>query len=164
MSPSPSSQSLPCSAWMACQRWITSSLAAASGRAAADDALDAPLRHKVDGPVAGRHHRLPPLHLVLGARHQSNFLQVVAPIRHIGRNVVVLAVMRKTAPVESLPDDFHLLLKQFPVGVLVHNGGAENFNLAGMVAPAHAEAHPPVGEPSRRWRSPRPVAPGSTSG
>ena len=120
---------------------------AAGGRAAADDALDAPASHEVDGPVAGRHHRLPPLDLVLGPGNQGDLFQVIAAVGHVGRNVVVLAVVGERALVERLPHHLNLLLEELTVGVLVHDGGAEDLNLAGVVAATHAEAHAAVGEP-----------------
>ena len=120
---------------------------APGGRAAADDALDAPASHEVDGPVAGGHHRLPPLDVVLGPGNQGDLLQVVAPVGHVGRNVVVLAVVSEAALVERLPHDLDLLLEELAVGVLVHDGRAEDLDLAGVVAASHAEAHAAVGEP-----------------
>ena len=48
----------------------------------------------------------------------------------------MLAVVREAALVERLPDDLDLLFEELAVGVLVHDGRAEDLHLAGVVAAA----------------------------
>ena len=122
---------------------------AAGDRAAAHDALDVVLGHEVHGPLAAGHHGLPALHgLVLGTRHQGQLLQRVAPVRHFRRNLVVLAVIGEGVLVERLHYDFDLFLEYLPVHLVVTVGAgyAEGIHLPRVVAPAHAEDDPPVGE------------------
>ena len=58
----------------------------------------------------------------------------------------MLALVGKGAVVEGLENYLYLLFKQFPVGVLVNNRGAKGLHLPAVVAAAHAENHPPVGQ------------------
>src|SRR5437899_7606502 len=82
-------------------------------RAAADDALDPVLGHEVERARAGAHHRLPALHRQrLRTRHQRDLPDLIAAVRHRGRNRVVLALVRERALVERLEDDLDLLLEQ----------------------------------------------------
>jgi hypothetical protein len=59
----------------------------------------------------------------------------------------VLALVRERPLVERLEDDFHLLLEQLAVGLLVEHGRPEGLDLSGVVAAPHAEDHAPVGQP-----------------
>ena len=52
----------------------------------------------------------------LRPRHQCQFLQRIAAIRHLGRQRVVLALVRERLVVEGLEDDIDLFLEQFAVG------------------------------------------------
>ena len=58
----------------------------------------------------------------------------------------MLALMRKTLAIERLENDLHLLLEQFPIGVLVEHRRAEGFHLARVIAAADAEDGAPFGE------------------
>ena len=120
---------------------------AAGRRAAANHALDAVPDHEVHGALAGADQGLVAFHRqVLGPGHQGNLLQVIAAIGHVRRDVVVLAVVGEGAFIEGLEDDLYLFLEQLPVGVPVQHGRVQGFDLAGVVAPAHAEDDPSVGE------------------
>ena len=110
-----------------------------------DHCLDAALGDVVQGASAGN--GLPDFHgPVDGTRHHSNFFEVVAAIGNGRGYGVVLALVAPGFLIERLEDDFHLFQEQFPVGVVVDDGGAEGFHLAGVVAAADAENHPPAGE------------------
>src|SRR5207245_2809331 len=104
-------------------------------RASADDAVDAVLGHEVQGARAGADYRLPALDgQCLRAWHQRDLLELVAPVGHLGREGVVLAVMRKGALVERFENDLDLLLEQLPVGVLIWQRRAEGLDLPRAVA------------------------------
>ena len=110
-----------------------------------DHPLDAVLRHVGDGPAAGD--RLPHLHrLVDGTRNQRHLGRLVAAELGGRGDGVVLAVMAERVLVERLHHDFHLLLEQLAVGVLVQQRSAHRLDLPRLVAPPHAEDHAPVGE------------------
>jgi hypothetical protein len=66
----------------------------------------------------------------LRSRHQRQFPQRVAAIRHFRRQRVVFAPMCKGLIVERVEDDIDLFLEQFAVGFLVQQRGAERLNLA----------------------------------
>jgi hypothetical protein len=53
------------------------------------------------------------------SRDESELFEGVAAIRHVGRQRVVLALMREALVVEGIEDDIDLLLKERSVGLLV---------------------------------------------
>ena len=123
---------------------------AALGRTAADDAANAVLRHEVERALRAALDRLPAFHRqARGPRHQRQFLQRVAAIRHFGRQRVVLALVAERLLVERLEDDVDLFLEQFAVGGLVEQRGAEAFDLARVVAAADTEHDAAVGKDIR---------------
>src|SRR5262245_40021315 len=67
-------------------------------------------------------------------------------IRHLGRQRVVLALIREALVVEGFEDDIDLLLKERPVGLLVAQWGAERFDLARVVAATDAKDDAAAGE------------------
>ena len=93
---SPSFQSLParCPA-----SWKAAIGPALHGRrAAADRTLDVVLDHEVEPARRGADHRLPAFDRQMDRpRHQREFLQRVAAIRHLGRQRVVLALVREAS-------------------------------------------------------------------
>ena len=92
----------------------------AFGRAAADHAADAVFRHELEGALRAALDRLPAFdRQPLGRRHQSDLLQRIAAIRHLGRDRVVLALVRKRFAFEGLEQDLDTLLKHLAIGVLV---------------------------------------------
>ena len=120
---------------------------AALGHASSNDALYAVLDHEVQRPLRAALDWLPALDGQLArAGHQGKLLQRVAAIGHFRRQGVVLALVRPGLFVERLEDDFHLLFKQLPVGVLVLQGRTEALDLAGVVAATHAEYDAPAGQ------------------
>ena len=120
---------------------------AALGHAAADDALDVVLDHEVQRALRAALDRLPALD---GQRsrawHQRQFLEGVAAVGHLWRKGVVLALVREGLLVERLEDDVHLLLEHLAVGDLVLEGRSEALDLAGVIAPAHAEGDSAAGQ------------------
>src|SRR5437667_12788463 len=100
------------------------------------------------GARAGADYRLPALDgQRLRAWHQRDLLELVAPVGHLGREGVVLALMRKGALVERFENDLDLLLEQLPVGVLIEQRRAEGLDLARVVAAPDAEDDPAPGQP-----------------
>ena len=71
---------------------------------------------------------------------------VVAAVGHLGRQRVVLALVREALLVERLEDDVDLLLEQLAVGLLVEQRRAEGLHLARVVAAADAEGDAPAGQ------------------
>src|SRR3984893_7604731 len=66
------------------------------GRAAADHAADAVLRHEVEGALRAALDRLPAFdRQPLRRRHQGNLFQRIAAIRHLRRDRVLLPPVRK---------------------------------------------------------------------
>ena len=119
---------------------------AEKGGAAADDALDAVPDHEVEAPGVRAHDRLPAFDgEARGARHQGEVLELVAAVGQLRRELVVLAAVREALVVESLEDDFDLLLEELPVLVLVHHEPAQGLDLAGCGSRA-----PPRRSPARR--------------
>ena len=119
----------------------------ALGRAAAHDALDAVRRHEVHRALGAALDGLPALHREAErARDQREVREVVAAVRHLGRQRVVLALVRERLLVEGLEDDLDLLLEELAVRGLVQERRAERLHLAGVVAAAHAERHAAAGE------------------
>src|SRR5204863_5100973 len=113
---------------------------AAFGRTAADQPLDAVLRHEVERPFAAALDRLPALDRpAQWPRHEGQLLQLIAAIRHLRRQGVVLALMREAGLVERLEYDLDLLFEDLAVGVLVDERPAEGFDLAGVIAAADSE-------------------------
>jgi hypothetical protein len=112
----------------------------ALGRAAADHALDAVLGHELQRARRAALDRLPALHRqVEGPRNQGELLQGVAAIGDLGRQRVVLALVREGVLVEGLEDDLGLLLVELAVGLLVAQRRAERLDLARVVAASDAE-------------------------
>ena len=79
-------------------------------------------------------------------RHQGYLLQLIAPIRHGGRDGVILALVGKGTLVEGFEDQLYLFLEQVPVGRLVQQGRAKGFHFPGVVAAAHAKDDPSLGQ------------------
>src|SRR5437867_9918043 len=105
-----------------------------------DDALDAVTRHEVEPPRAAAHDRLPGLdRQARGTRHQRDLLQLIAAIRNLRRNRVVLALVGERLLVERFQDDLHLLLEELAIGFRVQNRVAERLHLARVVAAPDAE-------------------------
>src|SRR5262249_55123882 len=120
----------------------------AGRRAPADDALDLVLDHEVHRALAGADDGLPAFDgQRLRPRHQRDLAELIAPVRHLGRDRVVLALMREGALVERLEDDLDLLLEQLPVGVLVDDRRAERLDLTAVVTAPDAEDDPAAGQP-----------------
>src|SRR5438132_6162977 len=111
---------------------------AALGRAAADDAAYAVLRHEIEGAVRAALDRLPAFdRQALRRRHQGDLLQRVAAIRHLRRDRVKLALVRERLALEGLEDDVDTLLEHLAVGVLVGQRRPEALDLAGVIAARH---------------------------
>ena len=107
--------------------------------------LDALPGDEVNGASAGN--RLPDIdRAVQRARNQSDVLQLIAPVRDIRRNLVILAVMAERLLVEGLEDNVDLLLEELPVGVLVKQRRPKCLYLAGLVAATDAEDEPATGQ------------------
>ena len=120
---------------------------AALGDAAANHSFDAVLGHKVEGAGRGALDGLPSFHgQAAGARHQGYLLELVAAVRHLGRDGVILALMGKGTLVERLENQLDLLLEQVAVGGLVKEGRAEGFDFPGVVTAADAKDDPAVGQ------------------
>ena len=115
--------------------------------ATADQPLDAVAHHEFDAAPAGADDRLPAFDRHVDRTwHQGQFLQLIAAIGDLGRQRVVLALMREGLVVEGLEEDLDLLLEQFAVGVLVDDRRAEGLDLAAVVAAADAEYGAPLGQ------------------
>ena len=113
------------------------------GRGSQNHSLDAVLGHEVQAALGAADHRLPHLdRQIEGARHQGDVLQLIAAVRHFGRQGVVLAAVGERLLVERLHDDLELLLEQLAVGICVKHWCAEAFHLAGVVAAPHPEDDP----------------------
>src|SRR5205823_6774269 len=113
------------------------------GGAAADDALDAVADHEIQRARFGADDRLPALDGAMDrARYEGQLLQLVAAVRHAGRQRVVLAAVREPLVVERLEDDLDLLLEQLAVGLLIQDRRAERLDLARVIAATQAEDDP----------------------
>ena len=120
---------------------------AASGCPAANHALNAVFDHEVHGPLAGADQGLVAFHRqVLGSGNKGNFFQVIAPVGHVRRDVVVLAVVGEGAFVEGLEHDLNLFLEELPVGILVYNRRIEGLYFTAVIATAHTKYHAAVGQ------------------
>src|SRR4029077_9691297 len=109
----------------------------ALGRAAAHHAVYAVLGHELERAHRTALDRLPALdRQVERSRDEGKLFEGIAAIRHLGRQRVVLALMREALAVEGLEDDLDLLLEQSSVGLLIAQWGAERFHLARVVAAA----------------------------
>ena len=118
---------------------------AAFGRAAADHAADAVFRHELEGALGAALDRLPAFdRQPLRRRHQGDLLERVAAIRHLGRDRVVLALVRERLALERLEQDLDALLEHLAVGILVDERRAEGLDLTGVVAAPDAEDDPPA--------------------
>ena len=143
----PSSVSRPCRASVCCQARATRSLAPPIAAPPPMMPFMPIFAMKSRPRSDGADDRLVAFDLAVHrARHQGNLLDLVAAIRHGGRDGVVRALVGERALVERLEDDLDLLLEQRAVGVLVLHRGAEHLDLAGVVAAPDAEDHPPFGE------------------
>ena len=92
---------------------------ASRDRAAADDGLDVVFGHEVHGPLAGADHGLPGLHRQgPGPRHQGQFLQGVAAVGDVGRQLVVFAFVGEGLLVEGFHYDLNLFLEQLRLASL----------------------------------------------
>src|SRR5262252_9386202 len=110
------------------------------GRATAYHALDTVLGHELERAHRTALDRLPALDRQLErSRDEGELFEGVAAVRHLGRQRVVLALIREALVVEGFEDDIDLLLKERPVGLLVAQWGAERFYLACMVAATDAK-------------------------
>ncbi len=99
--------------------------------------------HEVQPARLGADDGLPALHGQMHrARHQRQFAKLIAAIRNIRRQRVVLALVRKRLAVERLEDDLDLLLEELAVRLLVEDRRAERLDLARVVSAAEAEDHP----------------------
>src|SRR5207237_4616141 len=79
---------------------------AALCRAAADQALNAVLRHEIERPFAAALNRLPAFdRKPPRPRHQRQLLELGPAIRHLRRQGVGLALVREALAVEGLEDD-----------------------------------------------------------
>ena len=120
---------------------------AALGRAAAHHALDAVLGHELERARRAALDRLPALdRQVERPRDEGQLLERIAAVGHLGRQGVVLALVREALLVERLEDDVDLLLEQLAVCVLVDERRAEGLDFAGVIAAAHAEYDAPAGQ------------------
>jgi hypothetical protein len=80
------------------------------------------LTMKIELARAGADCRLPALdRQVDRAWNQREFLQRIAAIGNLGRQHVMLALMRKTLVIERLENNLHLLFEQLAIGVLVEH-------------------------------------------
>src|SRR5712691_7808914 len=117
------------------------------GRATAYHALDTVLGHELERAHRAALDRLPAFDRQLErSRDDGELFKGVAAIRHVGRQRVVLALMREALVVEGIEDDIDLLLKERPVGLLVAQWGAERFHLARVVAATDAKDDAAAGE------------------
>src|SRR4029077_7959796 len=114
-------------------------------------ALDAVLGHEVERALTRAAHWLPPLDGErLRTREQRQLADLVAPVGHLGRDRVVLALVREGALVERLEDDVDLLLEELAIGVLVDDRRPEGFALAAVIAAPDAEDDAAIGQPVHR--------------
>src|ERR1700730_13130441 len=91
---------------------------AALGRAAADDAVDAVLGHEVESAVGAALDRLPAFdRQALPRRHPADLLHRIAAIGPLGRDRVVLALVRERLALEGLEQDIDAFLEHLSVGV-----------------------------------------------
>src|SRR5262249_8682064 len=112
-----------------------------------DDALDAMPGHEVEAPGASAHDRLPDLdRRVDRTWHQGDLLQAIASVGNVGRNRVVLALVREGFLPERLHDDLHLFLEQLAVRLGVQHGVAEALHFATVIAASDPEDDPPPGQ------------------
>src|SRR5260370_20365621 len=117
------------------------------GRATAYHALDAVLGHELERAHRAALDRLLALNRQLErSRDEGELFEGVAAIRHLGRQRVVLALIREALVVEGFEDDIDLLLKERPVGLLVAQWGAERFYLARVIAATDAKDDAATGE------------------
>src|SRR5262249_17570777 len=117
------------------------------GRATAYHALDTVLGHELERAHRTALDRLPAFdRQVEKSRDAGEPLEGGAAIRDLGRQRVVLALIRRALFVEGIEDDIALLLKERPVGLLVAQWGAERFHLARVVAATDAKDDAAAGE------------------
>src|SRR5207248_5239068 len=103
--------------------------------------------HEVEPAPAVTDHRQPAFDRPVDRpRHQGQLLQLIAAIRHLRRQGVVLALMREALAVERFEQDLDLLLEEFAVGVLVADRRAEGLDLAAVIAAADAEHGAALGQ------------------
>ena len=112
-----------------------------------DHAFDPVPRHEVEAARAAAHDRLPDLdRLMHGPRHQRDLFQLIAAVRDLGRDRVVLALVRERFLAERFQDDLHLLLEELAVGLGVQHRVAEGLDLPRVVAASDAEDEPALRE------------------
>src|SRR5262249_36345501 len=110
------------------------------GRATAYHAVYAVLGHELERAHRAALDRLPALdRQIERSRDEGELFEGVAAIRHLGRQRVVLALIREALAVEGFEDDIDLLLEERPVGLLVAQWGAERFYLARVVTATDAK-------------------------
>jgi len=120
---------------------------AALGRAAAHHALDAVLGHELEPARRAALDRLPALdRQAERPRHQGQLFECIAAVGHLGRQRVVLALVRKAFLVECLEDDVDLLFEQLAVRLLVEERRAKGLDLTGVIAAPDPEHDAPAGE------------------
>src|SRR6266404_3232601 len=123
------------------------------GRATAYHALDTVLGHELERAHRAALDRLPAFDRQLErSRDEGELFKGVAAIRHVGRQRVVLALIREALVVEGIEDDIDLLLKERSVGLLVAQWGAERFYLARLVAATDAKDDAAAGEDAKMSR------------
>ena len=83
---------------------------------------------------------------MLGPGDQGYLLKLVAPVRHLGRDIEVFAVVGEGAVVKGLENDLHLLFEIVPVRVSVQHGRAEGLHLPGVIPAPDPEDDPAVGK------------------
>jgi len=81
-----------------------------------------------------------------GPRHQRDLFQLIAAVRDLGRDRVVLALVRERFLAERFQDDLHLLLEELAVGLGVQHRVAEGLDLPRVVAASDAEDEPALRE------------------
>src|SRR5205823_2383839 len=94
---------------------------------------------EVEAARAAADDRLPDLDRMNRPRHQRELFQLIATIRHLRRQRVVLAMVREGLLAKRLEDDFDLLLEEIAVGLGIQHRRAERLDLARVIAAAHAE-------------------------
>jgi hypothetical protein len=117
---------------------------AALGRAAADHAADTVFRHELEGALGAALDRLPAFdRQPLRRRHQSDFLQGIAAIRHLRRGRVILALVREGLPSNAL-NRISILSSNISRLAFWSISGAPKVSISrGVVAAPDAEDDPP---------------------
>jgi hypothetical protein len=104
----------------------------AGARPAAIHAAGAVLRHEIEGALRAALDRLSAFDREpLRCRHQCDFLQRIAAIRHLGRDRIELALVLERLALECLEQDLDALLEYLAVGILVDERRAEGLDFTG---------------------------------